>query len=133
MALWRDPLDELIDDLERVAPDTRSNVSLFPIEKLQQLIDAILYGRNEEVESLKADPAYQRWVAHLAEMRRHTHAERSLASGLASLDRTAPATNPRHGSAPSPSLEPAKSAVDSGARRTQPQGPEDGHDGPTRS
>lgn len=62
-SMWRDPLDELIDDLERATPDPRSaSGDLFPLEKLTQLTDAILYGSDEEVESLKADPEYQQWI-----------------------------------------------------------------------
>ena len=47
MPVWRDPLDELIADLERVAPPTPST-DLFPLEKLQMLTDAILYGTKAE-------------------------------------------------------------------------------------
>ena len=67
-SMWRDPLDELIEDLEQVAPDPRSaSGDLFPIEKLTQLTDAILYGSDDEVAALKADPDYQDWVVRCAE------------------------------------------------------------------
>ena len=57
--MWRDPLDELIDDLERVSPDDHER---FPLEMIQAIADAVLYGSPEEVEALTADPAYQRWL-----------------------------------------------------------------------
>lgn len=89
--MWRDPLDELIDDLERVAPDPRAaRGDLLPFMKLQALTDAILYGTSDQVEMLTADPDYQRWVRHCAETRRRSHADPPSASGLASLDRTVP-------------------------------------------
>ena len=58
-SMWRDPLDELIDDLERVAPDHQET---FPFETIQAIADAVLYGSPTEVARLTADPAYQRWV-----------------------------------------------------------------------
>ena len=64
--MWRDPLDELIDDLERVAPDHQE---AFPFDAIQAIADAVLYGSPEEAASLEADPAYQRWVRQLHEAR----------------------------------------------------------------
>ena len=66
--MWRDPLDELIDDLERVTPEARCKSGLFPIEKEQQITDTILYGSPDEVERFEADPTYQQWIRWLAEV-----------------------------------------------------------------
>jgi hypothetical protein len=44
MALWRDPLDELIADLERtLPPDARGTLQLPRIEDVRALTYAILY------------------------------------------------------------------------------------------
>jgi hypothetical protein len=87
--MWREPLDELIEDLERLVPDSRNaHRDLFPIEKLQQWTDTILYGSDDEVAALKRDPEHQRWIRHWAEIRGQPKTEPFSASGLASLDRT---------------------------------------------
>lgn len=71
--MWRDPLDELIEDLEHVTPDPPSACGdMFPLVKLQDLADAILYGTRDQVEALKADPAYQQWVRRCSEARRQS-------------------------------------------------------------
>ena len=70
--MWRDPLDELIDDLERVPDPRPAWGGLLPIEQLQQLTDAVLYGSPGEVEVLMADPAYQQWITQCAETRRRS-------------------------------------------------------------
>ena len=68
--MWRDPLDELIDDLERAAPDpAAASGGMFPFLKLQALTDAILYGTEEQVARLKTDPEYQRWSQQRGEQR----------------------------------------------------------------
>jgi len=61
--MWRDSLAELIEDLERVAPDPLQGLWWAdPIEQLQQYTDIILYGTDEEIETLQGDPAYQESV-----------------------------------------------------------------------
>jgi hypothetical protein len=62
--MWRDPLDELVDDLERLAPSQRPS-SGYDVQllRLQRLTDAILYGSADQVAALMADPAYQQWVS----------------------------------------------------------------------
>jgi hypothetical protein len=49
MALWRDPLDELIGDLERTLPPEvrRGNLQLPRLEDVQLLVGAILDGSEE--------------------------------------------------------------------------------------
>lgn len=84
--MWRDPLDELIDDLERATPDPqRTCGTLLPIETLHQFTDIILYGSPGEVEALMADPAYQEWIRQSRAAR--SKAERPVVSGLAARDR----------------------------------------------
>jgi len=68
MALWRDPLDELIDDLERAVPAAAANpYQMLPrLEDMQWFISLIL-GRDkwyeeptaEEIALLEANPRYQ--------------------------------------------------------------------------
>ena len=65
--MWRDPLDELIDDLERVAPDPSETLGGFPFATIQAIVDAVLYGSPAEVEAYMADPVYQRWAEQRAE------------------------------------------------------------------
>ena len=63
---WRDPLDELVDDLERLAPSHRPS-SDYHVQflRLQRLTDAILYGPADQVAALVADPAYQQWISQI--------------------------------------------------------------------
>ena len=66
--MWRDPLEELIEDLDRVAPDPQAAAGgLMPIEQLQRYTDIILYGTDAEVEALNADSAYRAWLTQWAE------------------------------------------------------------------
>jgi hypothetical protein len=77
--MWRDPLDELIDDLERASPASRSaSADLLPIEKLQQITDLILYGRPDEVETLTSDPTFQEWMRRCSDLRRRSEEERRV-------------------------------------------------------
>ncbi len=67
MALWADPLDELIAELERGFPTTQtqpewdSNRSLIG---LQKLTSAIMYGTPEDVERVSQDPDVQYSFRH---------------------------------------------------------------------
>jgi len=65
MAIWRDPLDELINDLVRLMPSAPPG-GPFTFEKLTALTDAILYGTELEAEILMADPEFQTWIAGMA-------------------------------------------------------------------
>ncbi|MEQ1897631.1 MAG: hypothetical protein ABL971_09640 [Vicinamibacterales bacterium] len=62
--MWRDPLDELIEDLDRVAPE-RASAWEDQLMRLQALADAVLYGTPDQVAAIQADPAYQEWAAAL--------------------------------------------------------------------
>jgi hypothetical protein len=65
-SMWRDPLDELVEDLERLAPAPRPTLDYHEqLLNLQRFTDAILYGSDNEVEALKADPAYQQWLSRI--------------------------------------------------------------------
>jgi hypothetical protein len=73
MPLWRGPLDELIDDLERVAPMASGPVSdvIPPFDDVQLLVSAILWGTEEECARVERDPRmqavlayYERFAAH---------------------------------------------------------------------
>ena len=80
--MWRDPLDELIDDLERVPDPRPAWGGLLPIEQLQQLTDAILYGSPGEVELLKMEPAYQEWISQSS--KEHGPSDAGAATGVRS-------------------------------------------------
>ncbi len=84
--MWRDPLDELIDDLERAIPEARFDFRLVFL-KQQQLTDAILYGSAEEVARLEADPVIQESRRQWAEARGRSPTDRPAVSGPASRDR----------------------------------------------
>ena len=84
--MWRDPLDELIDDLERAIPEARFDFHLVFL-KQQQLTDAILYGTPEEVARLEADPVIQEWYRQRAEARGRTQTDRPAVSGPPARDR----------------------------------------------
>jgi hypothetical protein len=59
--MWRDPLDELIEDLEAALPPTTGRYEHLPrLEDLQAVISPILFGTEEEKERLLSDPNYQR-------------------------------------------------------------------------
>lgn len=59
--MWRDPLDELIDDLERVTPAPLADDDPHAqFMALQKLTDEILYGTPDAFAPVKADPAVQR-------------------------------------------------------------------------
>ena len=78
MPLWRDPLDELIADLERTLPSASQSVEIgWTSEMLvgcQLLVRATMRRTPEEVERLKQqDPrarAYWAYVKRMAERRR---------------------------------------------------------------
>jgi hypothetical protein len=62
MALWRDPLDELISDLERALPPDarRGTLQLPPIEDVQTLVGALAFGTEEDRARAYKDPGVQR-------------------------------------------------------------------------
>jgi hypothetical protein len=69
MALWRDPLDELIDDLERALPSgARGTLQIPRIEDMQTLMCAILYGTEEDVARAHNDPGVQRLLQYYEEL-----------------------------------------------------------------
>jgi hypothetical protein len=72
MALWHDPLDELIADLERVIPpksttqETDYQASLIG---MQLYVSAILWGLPAEVARVERDPRVQAFLASLDSLR----------------------------------------------------------------
>jgi hypothetical protein len=66
MPLWRDPLDELIDDLDRVTPAATGSVTdvIPPFEDVQLLVSAILWGDDEERARVERDPRVQAVLAY---------------------------------------------------------------------
>ena len=68
-SLWRDPLDELIEDLEQVLPATASSADLDQQRLLdtQRMVSLVLDGTEEEQERAKTEPWYRRYEQWLAE------------------------------------------------------------------
>ena len=65
MAIWRDPLDELIEDLEKAVPEAQGPIvpDLFALEDMQVAIGPILWGDKAAIERSKSDPGAQRFWA----------------------------------------------------------------------
>lgn len=62
MALWRDPLDELIDELEQALPSDAEPgryVVLPTLEDMQAVFTPVLSASKEEQQRIFADPQYQ--------------------------------------------------------------------------
>ena len=66
MPLWRDPFDDLIDDLERAVPAGAAPVidRVPPFEDEQLRISAILWGGAEELARIERDPRVQAVLAY---------------------------------------------------------------------
>jgi hypothetical protein len=72
MALWRDPLDELIDELDRTVPGGSVGDHAIPrLEDFQTVMTPLLFASKEEQERIFADPQYQKLYARV--MRQLTH------------------------------------------------------------
>lgn len=89
MALFHDPLDDLIEGLERAVPAEPAAVECDqrdypPGPDIQAVIGIVLKGSKEELESLNSEPRYMRVVEYL----RNPHGYRCGSSGPASSDRT---------------------------------------------
>jgi hypothetical protein len=66
MALWRDPFDDLIEELDRVVPLPLPTSSLLvPFEELMEAMDILMYGSEERVERFRASPEFQGLLARL--------------------------------------------------------------------
>jgi hypothetical protein len=65
MAIWRDPLDELVADLERVVPATAPEDFYFPpVADFQFWLDSLLAEDPAVRQRLAQDPRVQRVQAH---------------------------------------------------------------------
>lgn len=72
MALSRDPLDELINELDRAVPTPSNGPQAIPrLEDLQTVITPILFASKEEQARIFADPQYQQLYAKV--MRQLAH------------------------------------------------------------
>jgi hypothetical protein len=83
MALWRDPLDELIDDLERTLPAAETSFGSHSSRVLfgqQILVSAILWGTPEDVERAKQDPNVKLCLAELEELGRRLRADKAAST-----------------------------------------------------
>jgi hypothetical protein len=80
MAIWHDPLDELIDDLERVTP--AATVADFdmppPMEDYSIAVMSILSRDPEERRRLAADPAVKRVQDYHERLARRWHASSAV-------------------------------------------------------
>ena len=66
MALWRDPLDELIDELERAVPaGSVASHDLFDLALMQRWTTVVLYGTDDDRARMQTEPWYQEWTAQL--------------------------------------------------------------------
>ena len=64
VAIWRDPLDELIEDLEKTIPGTQQCVpDLFALEDMQAAICPITNFDEAAIERSKSNPGAQRFWA----------------------------------------------------------------------
>ena len=62
MTLWRDPLDELIDGLERsVATSTAGYHRPFDLVLMQRVVGTILFGSEEAQARMETEPWYHEW------------------------------------------------------------------------
>jgi hypothetical protein len=63
MALWRDPLDDLIDELERAVPAAQATDNdLFDLVLMQRWVATILYGSEEDCLRMESEPWYAEWT-----------------------------------------------------------------------
>jgi hypothetical protein len=69
MALWRDPLDDLIGELERSLPsDYGAGHPSADFMDLQVVMDVILYGGKEQQRLLKSMPEHERMTRRFKRM-----------------------------------------------------------------
>jgi len=73
MALWHDPLDELIAGLER-ALHAETEGQIAPFEVFCYVTDVLLYGTPEEWEACQRSPEGRRVAADFERIARHAKA-----------------------------------------------------------
>jgi hypothetical protein len=69
VALWHDPLEELIAGLERALP-AETLTEIVPIEVLSAATDVLLYGTAEEWRQFEKSPEAERVAAYFARLAR---------------------------------------------------------------
>ena len=79
----RDPLDELIDDLERLVPRAASLSHDWQFAFIQRMVETFVYGTNDEIEAFERDPDYQTWTRYWKELRNQSE-PKGLQSALGS-------------------------------------------------
>ena len=76
MGLWRDPLDELIADLERALPEHSPGAApggLMSFSDFQKAVQLVLQATSEDaVRRLDSDPSFQHFKAQLRLLRKKT-------------------------------------------------------------
>jgi hypothetical protein len=75
VAIWHDPLEELIAGLERALLAETWN-EVLPLEVFQAVNDTILFGTPEEQEQLKTSPEWKRVTEHFDSDRSSTRGVR---------------------------------------------------------
>jgi hypothetical protein len=66
MALWRDPLDDLIDELERAVPAApATHHDLFDLVLMQRWVATVLDGSDEDRARMESEPWFHEWTAQL--------------------------------------------------------------------
>ena len=79
--MWRDPLDELIEDLERALPAHPIEVDAsMSFVDLQHYVSVALYGTEEARANEKREPWFDRVEKHFAEMAERQQRARSSKS-----------------------------------------------------
>lgn len=68
MAVWHDPLDDLIADLDAAVPAAplAMRLDLPSLEDLQWVVTEILWGSPEDLAKAQADPRFQKVFDDLA-------------------------------------------------------------------
>jgi len=80
-----DPLDELIDDLERLVPRAASLSHDWQFAFIQRMVETFVYGTNDEIEAFERDPDYETWIRYWKELRNQSEPQ-GLQSGRGSSD-----------------------------------------------
>jgi hypothetical protein len=66
-SMWRDPMDDLIEQLEAAVPAKREfALDLAPLEELQEAVCLTLYGSAKDQARVHTDPRFARLRAYLA-------------------------------------------------------------------
>ena len=84
MALWHDPLDELIDALEQTLPPIAKQPQIdwqASLTGCQMYMSAIMWGTPEEIDRIEDDPRVQAYFASLRPVITHDDAHSGTPEG----------------------------------------------------